>query len=192
MAVTEITDTHQRIKSVISQRNILLLLGSIVLFANIVLTLSLFGQKQRTIIIPANLKQEIEFVGSEVSVSYLEEMTTFFTSLLLDLTPTNIDHKSKIILRYVEPSAYHNLQHYLDEEIKKHKEYNLTTSFSLTELRVIPELLYVDIYGVLTSKFGIEGYKDQDVVYRISYKNVQGKLLVTGFSEKKGGSNGNS
>lgn len=192
MAVTEITDTHQRLKSVISQRNILLLLGFIALFANIVLTLSLFGQKQRTIIIPANLKQEIEFVGSEVSVSYLEEMTTFFTSLLLDLTPTNIDHKSKIVLRYVEPSAYHNLQHYLDQEIKKHKEYNLTTSFSLTELRVIPELLHVDIYGVLTSKFGVEGHKDQDVVYRISYKNVQGKLLVTGFSEKKGGNNGNN
>lgn len=175
---------HQKLKMAISQRNILVLLGSVLLFANVVLAICLFSQKQRTIVVPANLRQEMEFKGNDISVSYLEEMSTFFSSLLLDLTPKNITHKSKLVLKHVEPSAYHTLQTYFEREQKKHQEYNLATYFHLTEIVTNPELLYVDIYGVLTSQFGTEGAKEQNVSYRIKYKNVAGKLLILDFRQK--------
>lgn len=178
----QITEAHQNLKSAVSQRNVLIVIGGILLLSNIVLSICLFTQKQKTIIVPANLQKELEFSGNEVSISYLEEMTTLFSNLLLDLTPKNIAYKSKLVLRYVEPGAYHDLQSYFDKEEKKHKEYNLVSNFSLTEMNVIPDLLSVDIYGVLISKFGSEGTKEQNVVYRISYKNVGGKLLITGFT----------
>ena len=162
------------------QRNFLAVMGCVLLLVNVILAACLYGRSEKTIIVPAQLNQEVSLSGSEFSDSYMEEMTNFFIGLLLDLTPDNVGYKSSIVLKHVEPSAYNDLQKYFKEEEAKHKKYNLATHFSVTGiLEVSP--LEREVEGVLTSRFGDTGKKDQQLSCRIGYKNRNGRLLLEKF-----------
>lgn len=172
---------HQSLKTVIKQRNVLLGLCIILILTSFVLSLCVISKKERIMLIPAGLSREVEFIGSQVSVSYLEEMTAFFSTLLLELTPQNIEYKSKQLLKYVEPSAYHSLKKYFSEEMEKHKKYNLATNFTLLEIKVNPEEVCAEVRGVLGARFTEFGAEEQNVTYKISYRNSRGRLLITEF-----------
>lgn len=173
--------THQGLKSAIRQRNISLALSGVLMLTNLTLSVCLLNKVEKTIIVPASLQRSVEFKGTEMSLAYLEEMTIFFMNLLLELTPQNIEYKSRHLLKYVEPSAYHNLENYFKEEIEKHKKYNLATVFTLLEIKLTPNTLSAEIRGVLSGKFVEDGVHQQAVNYRISYKNANGRLLITEF-----------
>lgn len=173
--------THQSLKVAINQRNSSFVICGILMATCLVLSVCLLNKNEKTIIIPATLSRELEFVGSHMSTSYLEEMTHFFTNLLLDLTPQNIEYKSKQLLKYAEPASYHILEKYFAEESDKHKKYNLATSFTLLEIKVMPESLSAEVRGVLQAKFAEAGSEQQNVSYRIHYKNSGSKLLITKF-----------
>lgn len=173
--------THQTLKVIYKQRNTLSIICMLLMLMNFFLSLCLLSKQEKTIIVPATLQKEVEFLNTAMPVGYLEEMTMFFMTLLLDLTPQNIEYKSKHLLRYVEPSSYHVMENYFKQELEKHKKYNFSTSFALTEVKIIPEALEAEIKGVLTSKFLEHGTDLQHVRYRIAYKNAHGRLLITKF-----------
>lgn len=172
---------HTHLKVAISQRNIALAVSCVLMSTSLVLSVCLLNKNERTIIIPATLNRELEFVDNKMSVSYLEEMTAFFANLLLDLTPQNITYKSKQLLKYVEPSSYHTIEKYFLEEVEKHNKYNLATSFTLLEIKVAPETLTAEIRGVLQAKFSETESEQQNVTYKIHYKNSGSRLLITKF-----------
>jgi len=169
------------------QRNLLIVIGGALLITNVILAACLYGHTDRTIIVPAQLNQEVSLSGAEFSESYMEEMTTFFLGLLLDLTPDNVEYKSSLVLKHVAPGSYNDLKKYFKEEAEKHKKYSLATHFSVTAISV-SSAMEREVTGMLTSRFGDTGKKDQQVSYRIGYRNKNGRLLLEKFElleEKK-------
>jgi len=162
------------------QRNILIVIGGVLLVTNFILAACLYGHTEKTIIVPTQLNQEVSFAGMEFSESYIEEMTNFFLGLLLDLTPDNVEYKSSLVLKHVEPGSYKNLKKYFKEEAEKHSKYRLSTHFSVTSVSAISSMER-EVTGILTSRFGDTGKKDQKVSYRIGYGNKNGRLLLEKF-----------
>ena len=112
-------------------------------------------------------------------------MTIFFLDLLLNLTPDNIQYKSGILLKYVEPSGYHAVAKYYKEEEEKYKKYRITTKFDLSGIRVMDRGMHVEVEGVFSSDLG-EGSKAQkNVTYEIVYKKTTGKLLIVEFKQRE-------
>lgn len=161
------------------QRNILMGIAGIGLLANLLLAICLLGRQEKVILIPGQLNQEASLYGTVFSTSYMEEVTNFFVGLLLDLTPSNVEYKSSIVLKHVDVSSYDTLKKYFDDEEEKHKKYNLSTSFAITNLTV--KGLQVEIYGILTSRFGDSGKQEQNMTYLIHYKNRAGRLFLEKF-----------
>jgi hypothetical protein len=76
------------------------------LFCNFLLVVGIISKDRTTVIVPTNLKSEVELKKDEVSRSYIEEMTGFFLSYLLDLTPGNVQYKSDVILKHIDPEYF--------------------------------------------------------------------------------------
>lgn len=175
---------YQKQQQLRLQRNILLVLGLVLLFSNILLSIFVLNKADKTIIIPATLAREVAMVEGRFSDSYIEEMTIFFSNLLLDLTPETIDYKSSILLRFVEPSSYHVLQEYFVQEGVKYRKYNLSTNFHVKAIRVLSGGNMAEIDGILTSRFGEESMKENKVTYKIEYKGFGGRLQIVSFKVK--------
>jgi type IV conjugative transfer system protein TraE len=101
------------------QRNLLAVLLGVMFLSNIFLSTSLLLKDTRIVIVPAGLTNEVVVSNAGVSNSYVEEMTSFFLSYLLDLSPSNINYRSQVILRHVIPEYYQTMNNYFKEEIKK-------------------------------------------------------------------------
>ncbi|MDZ5762757.1 Type IV conjugative transfer system protein TraE N-terminal domain protein [Candidatus Cyrtobacter comes] len=104
------------------KKNVLFLISVALLVSNVILSIFVISSKEKIIIVPPSLKEEFSVSGSDFSDSYIEQMTLFFSDLLLDLTPDNIKYKSEILLKYVDSSSYHALSEYYEKEAEKHKK----------------------------------------------------------------------
>ena len=167
------------------QRNILLAVCGLMVIGNILFGAIAITKQERTIIVPA-LKDEVNIIGSDgFNEAYIEQMTLLFTDLLLNLTPANIEYKSKVLLKHVDSRGYQDfIEHYKEEE-KKYKKYRLATRFDITNIKIIGEGEEVEIKGVLNSSFGKGAEKQSQVTYSIGYSKAPGRLLIKKFEEKK-------
>jgi conjugal transfer pilus assembly protein TraE len=163
------------------QRNIAIFLAILMLLGNLLLIITIFSLKQTTVIVPAHLKSEISLDQERVSKSYIEEMTVFFFSYLLDVTSSSADYKAEIILRHVSPDFFQAMKEYLLRESKKYQEFNLTTGFTPSALEIDEDSLIVTATGLLNSYFGKNGYKQELVHYQISYEYKNGRLFIKDF-----------
>jgi conjugal transfer pilus assembly protein TraE len=163
------------------QRNLLGLLLGIMFLSNIFLSISILVKDTRTVIVPAGFTNEVAVSSSGVSNSYLEEMTSFFLSYLLDLSPSNINYRSQVILRHVMPEYYQTMNNYFKDEIKKHNDYSLSTNFTIDEFDLDEKELTAIAKGVLVSNFGKNGIQQEPKNYLIKYRYKAGKLLIEKF-----------
>ena len=169
------------------QRNILLGVCLLMVIGNILLGVIAITKRERTIIIPA-LKEQVEIIGEDgFSESYIEQMTLLYTDLLLNLTPDNIEYKSRLLLKHVDSRGYQEfIEHYKEEE-KKYKKYRLSTRFDITDIKIIGKGEEVEIRGVLNASFGKGAEKQSETTYLIGYSRAAGRLLIKKFEEKKNG-----
>jgi hypothetical protein len=70
---------------------------------------------------------------------------------------------------------------YFSKEVKKHKEYNLATSFAVSALEI--EGMNVRVSGVMSSYFGKDGYKQEKAIYSLEYTYKGGVLLIKKFEK---------
>ena len=74
---------NQSVEKLLRQRNGFLVISIGLMVANILFGIMLFGKKERVIIVPAYMKQNVWSEGSLVSASYIEEMGLFFSKLMV-------------------------------------------------------------------------------------------------------------
>ncbi len=172
----------KKLQQALSQRNAVCVFVLVLLACTMLLSIAILTKSEKTVLVPAGFQKEMEVSGNEISGSYLEEVTTFFVTMLLDVTPSDVDYKFKLMLKHIAPDSYHTLEKHLKEEAEKHKKYNLSTSFVLEEIKILQDPLSVLVSGKLTSKFVESGVFEKRVTYRISYKNVRGRLFIKGFN----------
>ena len=169
-----------------TQRLILCFVLVCLLLTNMFLAGLVFSQKQKTILVPPFLNKTVFLEGDSFSSAYIEEMTSFFIYLLLELSSDSLSYKSERLLRHVDADSYESLKAYFEEEGKKLKDYQLKTSFSVSKLTVHTDNLGADITGILKSDFLSEGVKESQASYRIRYKGEHGRLFLKRFDVIKG------
>lgn len=172
---------YQDIQTLHKQRLVLSCVLVCLLVTNLFLAGIVFSQKPKTILVPPFLNKTVSLEGESFSKAYIEEMTSFFIYLLLELSKDTLSYKSQRLLRHVDSDSYESLKTYFKEEEKKLKDYNLKTSFSVTGLTVHSDNLGADVTGVLKSDFMSEGIKESQASYRIRYKGDYGRLLLKNF-----------
>ncbi len=173
----------EKIGRITRQRN--LFLGGMVLMclSNLLLGFKIAIQETTTVLVPA-LRQEMIISSSGVSKSYIEEMTLLFLSNLLDLSPSDIEHKKDLILKYTSNSNKEAARKLVDYFLKcemDYKRFDLTTYFSVKNLEIDMEHLIVIARGILTSYYGKSGYESEQETYKLEFDFQGGMLRLKSF-----------
>jgi type IV conjugative transfer system protein TraE len=166
------------------ERNHIALLAVLMMVSNVLLVAFLFTNKERVVLVPAQIQTEMWTERKAVSKEYLEEMTLFFTHLLLDVSPHSMPYQRDVILRNVDPSLYNFLKHKLVKEQEKYKKENLSTSFRPTKVIVNTTTLESLVEGYLTSFVGGKAVQQITDIYRISFRYEAGRLFIKSFESQ--------
>ncbi len=183
------TEVQGQIKNIaiIRQRNFFAGCMALALGANFLLSSKLATSTEKLIMVPG-IAQEMSVDNSRVSQGYLEETSLLFISALLDLTPSTVESKKEIILKYASlrsSQALRSLQEYFANVIAQHQKFQLSTFFAPKKLHVDSKNLQVIVQGVLTSTFGKRGFEEREVKYRLSFDYIGGHLMLKEFVELK-------
>ena len=163
------------------ERNQIAIIASIVAISNLVLIVLLFANKERVVVVPAQINQEMWTERKSVSKEYLEEMSLFFSHLLFDVSPHSMPYQRDVILRNVDPSVYNSLKHKLIKEEEKYRKENLTTTFRPTKLVVNTKKLETLVTGYLTSFVGGKQMQQITDTYLIKFRYDAGRLFIKSF-----------
>lgn len=165
------------------QRNMFLVVSTALLISNVLLAIKTLTASREIILVPG-IRSEMHVSNSGVSRSYLEEMSMMFLSNLLDLSPSDIEHKKDLILSYTSNSNKKSINHlmeYFDNCIKDYKRFGLTTYFSVKNLEINLNHLTVIAHGILTSYYGKSGYESENEDYRLEFEYHGGVLRLKSF-----------
>ena len=149
--------------------------------------MALFKKREKVILVPS-LNKSVWIDGCSVSVSYIEEVTARYISLLLDMDVDTIDWKRDHLMHHVSHANDEYVLDFIDyfKKLKeKYKKFSLKTYFTPKKMNIDEKNLKVEVYGQLSSRFGEAGYKSKSVVYFINYELLAGKLLIKQFREIK-------
>ncbi|MBN9565454.1 MAG: type IV conjugative transfer system protein TraE [Alphaproteobacteria bacterium] len=169
------------LKNLFKQRNSLLAVVACLAIANLVLVVALVKSNKTIVLVPPSITKELSFRGSSPSESYLEEMSLFFISLILDNSEASFPFKSHLILRYTSPEYYNLLKKELLDAQERYKNEGLTTHFRPTEMKVdVPNLL-VTITGEMNSFVASIKVTSVKQTYCIGYTFQNGFLSIASF-----------
>jgi conjugal transfer pilus assembly protein TraE len=171
-----------RISYLVSQRNILAGLSSILLVVVFLQSIFLFFRHERIIVSPPELHQSYWVEGDRFSESYLEEMAVFFAHLLLDVSAESLLYQGEVILRHVDAESYSRIRTKLFADAAKLKKENATSRFQPKKAIVSRKSMEVQLKGTMTqyvSGKDVSSYEETFVV-RFSAKN--GTIYLKDFA----------
>ncbi len=176
-----------KLQSVIAKRDLFLFLTIVLLGIVMLLSVALIKTvgNQRIVLIPMPLKQTGWVDKSRVSEGYLSEMTRYYSTLFLDISPDSPSSQIDEILHYSAAESSSALKSQLLTESDYLKRNHVTTFFSPASVAVDTDNLIADITGDLHIMVGKEEVKVSRLTYRAHYVYRNGALLIAGFNEVK-------
>ena len=175
-----------RLKNLGRQRNLLLIVSAGLVISNLILCLGLVNKKETTILVPPEITHGLTFTSNHPSASYLQEMSLFFSSLVLDNSEKSFDYKKDVILRYVSPQFFGDLKRKLIETQERYKNENLCTHFRPVE--VVINGLQASVTGELETFVGGTRVSETKETFVITYDYKGGFLSITSFKSEGSGS----
>lgn len=174
-----------RLSEELKKRNAFLLLAIGSIFLNILLGLVLLihTPEDRTILVPLGFEKSFWVDKKGVSASYLAEMTRYFATLKLNMTPDSSDYQINQILQYTNPRTYGTLKAELVKEADSLKNEGLTSAFFPTNVEVDVPHLNAIITGDLAYFVGKEETSSYRVSYLAQYAYDNGRLYLNSFKE---------
>ena len=112
-------------------------------------------------------------------------MAAFFVNLRFNLTPSNAENQSNMLLRYVTPQYYGILKTDLLSESDRLKKEHISTAFYQNNIEVDPKNYIARITGDIQSSVGDMTLPLQHVSYEVHFIYSAGRLLVNSFEEVK-------
>ncbi|MCB1116313.1 MAG: type IV conjugative transfer system protein TraE [Chlamydiia bacterium] len=183
---TQALEKHQR--KVISQRNIFLVFSFLLLFSVVLLLFLLTKKETRTVFIPAN-GQTFWVEDAQVSRSYLENMGTYVSELLLNRSSESARLRNNALYPHVDPSFIGTLKKALQEDQKTLQAQEQSYVFYPEALTSDLEKLTIWIDGDLMTFAAKSGNlpKIADKTkrrYRLNFKCQAGRLFLTDFTKE--------
>jgi conjugal transfer pilus assembly protein TraE len=144
---------------------------------------SLVG-KTRIIVVPPEIHEPFWVSPKAVSTEYLRQMTDYFLTLILNVTPDSTVSKRALLLAHVHPSGYGAAKAQLIQDETEIKKRQISRFFVPISYEVNDKSHWVIVLGDLTIMVGQERVSSKRVRYRIQYQLESGKLLIEAFGEE--------
>lgn len=176
---------QSRIQYLLNNRNGYLMLASLSLITNVILSMLIFFMLgyQRIVIVPPSINRDFWVSNNKVSPEYLSEISLFLAMIRFNQTPSNAAMQREVFLRYVEQSAYPKLKTAMIEEEAHLKKEHITTSFFDTDVKADAKKLISEITGDLQYNIGEGSMPSQRVTFRLTFKLSSGRLMLKSVEE---------
>lgn len=172
------------ISQLIKERNTSLILSLLMGVSNIALLSAYLFKDERIILVPPNIKNTFWVEEGRISREYLEEMSLFMSTLLLDNSPSSYAYKRDVILRYATPEAYSDLKKKLIDDEERYRDLQLSTTFKPQEVISDSKTLEVILKGQLSSFVAGQKINDIQETLTLQFNLRGGKIMLQTF---KGG-----
>ena len=166
----------------IKQRNVMILFSCIFILIIFFQSICLVKKDSKTILVPF-INHQVSLNNSKPSNEYIVAITRDIFSLLLNLTPDNIDYSQKTILGLVDSAHYGEIKNqflFIKEKILS-KKFN--TVFYITEIIPNNNNLTAIVSGNLYSYLGTKQTNTEEKKFEIKFKYKNSQLLLVGFNE---------
>lgn len=179
-------ERHQ--KRLVSQRNIFLVFSLFLLFITSLLSFLLIKKEIRTVFIPAH-GQTFWVEDHRVSRSYLENMGTFVSELLLNRSAESSRLRNNALYPHVDPSFIISLKEALQADQKALQEKGQAYVFYQEAMTSDLEKLTFWIEGDLMT-FAVKSGSFPKIAdkikrrYRLHFKCQAGRLFLTDFTRE--------
>lgn len=174
-AIRELKATNRNQSFVIT----LLALG---LFVSVISVFAVLGS-ERTVLVPPTLSKSFWVDGKKVSSEYLEQMGSFMSWLILDLSPQSIAWKSDILLDYVSPEQFGALKTRQNLEADRLKRLNASTYFATQQVAVREQEQEVEIRGRLRTQVNGQETTNEPKAYAVRFSYEGGRIHLQSFKE---------
>ena len=177
------------------QRNILGILFLVMLIANLFLSFAIFLHKKEIVLVPNSINEEISIKNHKMSTGYLEALTRDVASLMLNVSPANLEYNSKALLKMIHPSFYGTMKNEISQRNISVENRRISTVFFLQSINIKNKKNTVQIVGKLSTYIGKEEVEFEQKIYQISYEFSGDMPMIIDFFEvindKKGGGDEN-
>ena len=170
-----------RLKNLGTQRNLLLIIITGLVVSNVILAIGVMDKQEIVILVPPEISRGFTFTSNHPSESYLQEMSLFFSSLVLDNSEQSFTYKREMILRYVDPEFFGDLKRQLMETQERYTKENLSTHFRPLEVVVDTNKLQASVTGEMETFVGGTRVSGTKETFVISYAYKRGFLSITSF-----------
>lgn len=178
---------QERFLKVLKQKDIFLKLLVGMLCLNLLQFLERMMIKDKVILVPPTLSQEVWVMGQQTSASFLEEWALYLSSTLLNISSQTVDFQNQIVLRYVHPESAGALQKQLSEDLHYFKENNVATLFHPKAVHVTQKGSQgtVIVKGNLATFMGSKRIEDVDKTYILTFQTSRHtpQLSLLSFKE---------
>ena len=170
---------------ILTQRNALfaIALGSLIVILLLAITVFYMVGRERIILVPPVMTNRFWVSSDDLSDSYLEQMSDFFVSLVLNVTPSSFEVRSQQLLQHVDPNSYAAVKTQMVEQEVEIKKRAMTTNFHATSFKIERKQLLVEVKGELRVIIGTAMLETKTKTYQIQFNHRQGRLYIKQFKE---------
>jgi|GEM_PF-2462627 conjugal transfer pilus assembly protein TraE len=172
-----------KIVQLVKRRNMLTigLVSAVLLNMIQALSVTYLIRNTKVILVPPEIKEELWVRPKEVSEVYLRDLTDYFASLVLNVTPSSALGKTDLILQHVHPKGYGAVKEQLVKDATVIQNKSITQFFVPMNYEINQQQLLVKVTGDLTILVGQEKVNQELATFKIKYILDHGRLLVADF-----------
>ncbi len=138
---------------------------------------------QRTIVIPAKMSGEMEFVRGQPSERYLRDMSRTIATLIGTYSPSTVRENFEALLYYYAPEAYPQASVSWYSLASRAEESLVSTVFYLEKVHVSDTT--IELFGHAVQHTGSTLLENGSRTYLVSYRVVDGRFYIMSISQKE-------
>lgn len=140
--------------------------------------------RDTTKIVPPEVKRPYEIGSNHANRDYLLDMAAYVLADVLTVTPDNVDHNIKTILRMTHPDGYGALKASLEAAALRMKQERVTTIWIPRKEEVSEQDLRVKVSGRLKTYIADKLTSERDKDYLVEFTvTISGRLYVSKIEE---------
>lgn len=140
--------------------------------------------RDRTRIVPPEVKRPYEIGAHYANKDYLLDMAGYVLSMVLTVTPETVDYNNKIILKMVDPDGYATLKTALDAAALRLKQEHVTTIWVPSNEEVSEQDKQVKVSGKLKTFIADRLTSERNKYYVVEFTiTTSGRLYVSKIEE---------
>ncbi len=148
------------------------------------LLLGFVVMREKTRIVPPEIKRPYEIGAHHTNKDYLLDMTNYVLDKVLTVTPENVDYNNRVILKMTHPDGHAHLQTVLDAAAQQLKKDHITTIWVPHNEAIQLSSMQVRVSGKLKTFIADKLTSERDKEYLVQFHlTVSGRLYVLTIKE---------